>query len=38
MWQPNGANQLIEVVNNLHGVLPQNPLLSLNPESWYFTK
>jgi peptide/nickel transport system substrate-binding protein len=38
MWQPNGANQLIEVVNNLHGVLPQNPLLSINPENWYFTK
>jgi peptide/nickel transport system substrate-binding protein len=38
MWQPNGVNQLLEVVNNLHGVLPQNPLLSLTPENWYFTK
>ena len=37
-WQPNAANQLIEVVNNLHGVLPQNPLLSLTPEDWYFVK
>src|SRR5215813_2502159 len=38
MFQPNGAYSLTEVVNNLHGVLPQNPLLSLTPEDWYFVK
>jgi peptide/nickel transport system substrate-binding protein len=37
-WQPNGAYQLTEVVNNLHGVIPQNPTLAINPENWYFVK
>jgi peptide/nickel transport system substrate-binding protein len=37
IWQPNGAYQLTEVTNNLHGVTPQSTTLSINPEDWYFT-
>ena len=37
IWQPNGAYQLTEIANNLHGVTPQNPTISINPENWYFT-
>jgi peptide/nickel transport system substrate-binding protein len=38
MFQPNGAYQLTEIVNNLKGVAPQSPTLSINPENWYFVK
>jgi peptide/nickel transport system substrate-binding protein len=38
MFQPNGVYTLTEVVDNLHGVLPQSPTLSFNPENWYFVK
>jgi peptide/nickel transport system substrate-binding protein len=38
MWQPNGAYSLTEVSNNLRGVIPQSPTLSINPENWYFVK
>jgi len=38
MWQPNGAYELTEVANNLHGVIPQPTTLYINPENWYFTK
>jgi peptide/nickel transport system substrate-binding protein len=38
MWQPNGVYQLTEVTNNLHGAIPQQTTLALNPENWYFTK
>ena len=38
IWQPNGAYQLTEVVNNLKGVTPQTPTLNLNPENWYYVK
>jgi peptide/nickel transport system substrate-binding protein len=38
MWQPNGAYALTEVANDLKGVTPQSPTLSINPENWYFTK
>jgi peptide/nickel transport system substrate-binding protein len=38
MFQPNGAYQLTETVNNLKGVTPQNPTLAINPENWYFVK
>ncbi|MDA8292570.1 MAG: ABC transporter substrate-binding protein [Actinomycetota bacterium] len=38
IWQPEEAYQLTEVQKNLHGVTPQNPLMSLTPESWYFSK
>jgi peptide/nickel transport system substrate-binding protein len=38
IWQPNSDYQLTEVANNLQGVTPQSPTLSINPEDWYFTK
>ncbi len=38
MWQPNGVYELTEVVSNLHGAIPQNPTLAINPENWYFVK
>jgi peptide/nickel transport system substrate-binding protein len=38
IWQPNADYQLTEVANNLQGVAPQSPTLSINPENWYFTK
>lgn len=38
IWQPNPDYSLTEIANNLHGVTPQNPLLALTPENWYFTK
>jgi peptide/nickel transport system substrate-binding protein len=38
VWQPNLRYELTEVQNNLQGVFPQNPLLTINPENWYFTK
>ena len=37
-WQPNAAAQLTEIRKNLKGVVPQNPLQSINPEDWFFTK
>jgi peptide/nickel transport system substrate-binding protein len=36
-WQPNAPYQVTEVVNNLHGVLPQPSTLLLDPEDWYYT-
>jgi peptide/nickel transport system substrate-binding protein len=38
VWQPNLRYALTEVQNDLHGVFPQNPLLTINPEEWYFSK
>ncbi len=38
VWQPNQRYALTEVQKNLQGVFPQNPLLTINPENWYFTK
>jgi peptide/nickel transport system substrate-binding protein len=38
MFQPSGAYQLTEIVNDLKGVAPQSPTLSINPENWYFVK
>jgi peptide/nickel transport system substrate-binding protein len=38
IWQPNGVYELTEVVNNLHGVIPQSTTANINPENWYFTK
>jgi peptide/nickel transport system substrate-binding protein len=38
IWQPNADYQLTEVANNLQGVGPQSPTLSINPENWYFVK
>jgi peptide/nickel transport system substrate-binding protein len=37
-YQPNAAYTLSEVANNLRGVLPQSPTLSITPEYWYFVK
>jgi len=37
-YQPNAAYTLTEVANNLKGVLPQSPTLSITPEDWYFVK
>jgi peptide/nickel transport system substrate-binding protein len=37
-YQPNAAYTLSEISNNLKGVLPQSPTLSINPEDWYFVK
>jgi peptide/nickel transport system substrate-binding protein len=38
IWQPNADYQLTEVADNLQGVSPQSPTLSINPEDWYFVK
>ncbi len=38
IWQPNADYQLTEVADDLKGVFPQSPTLSLNPENWYFVK
>jgi peptide/nickel transport system substrate-binding protein len=38
IWQPTPYYQVTLVKNGLHGVTPQNPLLDLRPENWYFTK
>jgi peptide/nickel transport system substrate-binding protein len=37
-YQPLTAFTLTEVNNNLRGVLPQSPTLSITPEDWYFVK
>jgi peptide/nickel transport system substrate-binding protein len=37
VWQPNPVT-VAEINNKLVGVTPVNPLLTLNPEDWYFTK
>jgi peptide/nickel transport system substrate-binding protein len=38
IWQPNGDYQLNEIADNLRGVTPMSPTLSINPENWYFVK
>ncbi|MDX6619287.1 MAG: hypothetical protein QOK36_1673, partial [Gaiellales bacterium] len=35
---PNRAYQITEVQKDLKGVVPQNTLLAITPEDWYFTK
>ncbi|HEY2354975.1 MAG TPA: ABC transporter substrate-binding protein [Gaiellaceae bacterium] len=37
VWQPN-ALAVGEISKKLQGVGPPDPLLTLNPETWYFTK
>jgi peptide/nickel transport system substrate-binding protein len=37
-YAPQAAFTLTEVANNLRGVLPQSPTLSITPEDWYFVK
>ena len=38
LWQPNADYQLNEIADNLKGVTPLSPTLSINPENWYFVK
>ena len=38
MWQPNADYQLDEIANNLRGVTPLSPTLSITPEDWYFVR
>jgi peptide/nickel transport system substrate-binding protein len=38
VWEPAADYQQAEIQKNLHGVTPLNPLLSITPENWYFTK
>ncbi len=38
LWIPNADFELLVVKSNLHGVLPANPLLSIYPQDWHFTK
>jgi peptide/nickel transport system substrate-binding protein len=38
IWQPSADYQLSEVADNLKGVTPLSPTLSINPENWYFVK
>jgi peptide/nickel transport system substrate-binding protein len=38
IWQPDADYQLSEVADNLKGVTPLSPTLSINPENWYFVK
>ena len=37
-WQPNADYAIYEIANNLHGVWPLSPTLTLTPEDWYFVK
>jgi peptide/nickel transport system substrate-binding protein len=37
-WQPNAPYQDTEVINSLHGVIPQEDTLNITPEYWYFVK
>lgn len=38
IWQPLPLQQLTEIQKGLQGVTPMNPMLTLTPENWYFTK
>lgn len=38
IWQPFTDYPIEEIIDNLHGVAPINPLLYINPENWYFTR
>jgi hypothetical protein len=38
LWQPNADYQLNEIADNLRGVTPMSPTLSINPENWYFVR
>lgn len=38
IWEPGAAYQVSEIAKNLQGASQQNPLLTLQPENWYFTK
>jgi peptide/nickel transport system substrate-binding protein len=36
IWMPNFPLRLLEVANNLRGVLPLNPFGMINPENWHY--
>jgi peptide/nickel transport system substrate-binding protein len=36
LWTPNADYQLTLVKNGLHGVLPQSPVLMIEPDTWYW--
>lgn len=38
IYQPNVDPSLTEISSNLAGAVPQNPLSSITPEFWHFTK
>ncbi len=38
IWQPQADHQRNEISNNLRGVYPLSPTLSISPENWYFVK
>jgi peptide/nickel transport system substrate-binding protein len=38
MWQPNADQAVWEIADDLHGVTPLSPTLTLTPEYWYFAK
>jgi peptide/nickel transport system substrate-binding protein len=38
IWEPLALGQLTEVTDRLHGVAPQNPLGTINPEDWWYTR
>jgi peptide/nickel transport system substrate-binding protein len=38
MWLPTPPTQLSEISGHLHGVLPQDPGLTISPQDWYLTK
>jgi len=38
IWLPSGAFELVAARSNLSGVLPPNPLLSIFPQRWGYTK
>lgn len=37
IWQPMPSEQLTVINPKLRGVTPQNPLLGISPENWYYT-
>jgi peptide/nickel transport system substrate-binding protein len=38
IWEPNTDYRITEIANNLKGVTPQNPYLSITPEDWYYVR
>jgi hypothetical protein len=38
IFQPDFANPLVEVANNLKGVTPLNTFTYLTPEEWHYSK
>lgn len=38
IWGPDPDYQVSAILSNLHGAIPQDPTLAINPEQWYLTK